>query len=224
MVQRLLMSRSPLSSTLFTRRSSVTTKDSLHSFILSLAQGIKPAVSPTIHRVKHVRRLSEDFAHPLPPPTPPPSPSLPEESESEEDDDVAESVVSDWALDGDNDEIHEEAAAGAPLADATRAEAMAEPAASHHADAATGENTLDIAVNLRSHVSASQHHPRLWSRSRSLTLRMPKRRSRMHRPSLPQGHSMQMPAPSRNLPQILRRPKSLKLPITKKLEAWRRWK
>ena len=185
------MSRSP---TLFTRRSSVTTEDSLRSCIFSLAQSIKPAVSPTTPRVKHVRRLSEDFAHPPPPPTPPPPPpSLPKESESE---DVAESVISDW---GDHDEIHEEAEA--PPADATRADATPKPAAFHHADTVT-------------HPNPSQHRPRLWSRSRSLTLRTPERRFCAHRPSLLQGHSMQMLAPLRNLPQFL-------LPITK---AWCRWR
>ncbi len=102
-------------------------------------------MSPTTPRVKHVRRLSHDFEHPPPPPTPPPpSPSLPEEPEPEEDDDVAESVISDWALDGDNDEIHE--VADAPPADAAPAEATPEPAATQHADPHAGENTLGLDI------------------------------------------------------------------------------
>ena len=54
-----------------------------------------------------MRRLSEDLERPPPPPPPPPpSPPTPEEPELEEDDDVAESVVSDWALEEDLDSDH----------------------------------------------------------------------------------------------------------------------
>ncbi|KAI0749379.1 hypothetical protein C8Q80DRAFT_1269268 [Daedaleopsis nitida] len=53
-------------------------------------------------RPQTLRRLR---ASTTPTPPPPPSPPLPEEPEIEEDDDVAESVVSDWAL----DEVPEEA-------------------------------------------------------------------------------------------------------------------
>ncbi|RPD61216.1 hypothetical protein L226DRAFT_60070 [Lentinus tigrinus ALCF2SS1-7] len=133
------------SSPLLTIHSSLASTESLRQFVISLAQSVQPAVSPTTPRVKHIRRLSEDFAHPPPPPTPPPpSPSLPEEPELEEDDDVAESVISDWALDGDNDEIHE--VAEAPPGDATHAEATPEPAAVHHAEHASGENTLGLDI------------------------------------------------------------------------------
>ncbi|TFK84077.1 hypothetical protein K466DRAFT_237608 [Polyporus arcularius HHB13444] len=125
--------------------SHLASDQSLREFVLSLAQSVQPAVSPTTPRVKHIRRLSHDFAHPPPPPTPPaPSPSLPEESELEEDDDVAESVISDWALDGDNDEIQE--VREAPSADAAPAEATPGPALAPHADPANGENTLGLDI------------------------------------------------------------------------------
>ncbi|PIL35645.1 hypothetical protein GSI_02374 [Ganoderma sinense ZZ0214-1] len=80
----------------------IAEEESLRDTLLGLALSLKPAVSPTSPRIRHVRRLSEDLERPPPPPPPPPpSPPTPEEPELEEDDDVAESVVSDWALDED---------------------------------------------------------------------------------------------------------------------------
>ncbi|KAM5530876.1 hypothetical protein V8D89_015461 [Ganoderma adspersum] len=82
----------------------ITEEESLRNTLLGLALSLKPAVSPTSPRIRHVRRLSEDLERPPPPPPPPPpSPPTPEEPELEEDDDVAESIVSDWALDEDLD-------------------------------------------------------------------------------------------------------------------------
>ncbi|KAI0649196.1 hypothetical protein C8Q79DRAFT_1007747 [Trametes meyenii] len=69
---------------------------SLQELVLDLASHIKPVVSPTTPRRRHARQLSEDIEIWLSPP-PPPTP-LPEELEPE-DEDVAQSVISDWAMD-----------------------------------------------------------------------------------------------------------------------------
>ncbi|KAI0787734.1 hypothetical protein C8Q74DRAFT_1366556 [Fomes fomentarius] len=113
----------------------LVSEESLQRLVLSLAQTIKPAVSPTTPRIRHVRRLSEDLARP--PPPPPPTPPPPEEPELLDDNDLAESVVSDWALDDLLEDPEE-----APEAHATHEAAGGDATAS--AEPAAGENILGL--------------------------------------------------------------------------------
>ncbi|KAI1797190.1 hypothetical protein LXA43DRAFT_401040 [Ganoderma leucocontextum] len=124
----------------------IAEEESLRDTLLGLAFSLKPSVSPTTPRVRHVRRLSEDLERPPPPPPPPPpTPPTPEEPELEEDDDVAESIVSDWALDEDLDDDHSPTPAiddlGGLVASAAQPEPPLEGLGLH-----TGEPHLDAAT------------------------------------------------------------------------------
>ncbi|KAI9057316.1 hypothetical protein FKP32DRAFT_1638100, partial [Trametes sanguinea] len=69
----------------------------LQELLLDLASHVRPVVSPSTPRRKPIWELSRELDVPPPPPSPPPEPEP--ELEPDADDDVARSIVSDWALD-----------------------------------------------------------------------------------------------------------------------------
>ncbi|CDO74949.1 hypothetical protein BN946_scf184945.g21 [Trametes cinnabarina] len=78
----------------------------LQKLVLDLASHVRPAVSPSTPKRKRVWDLSRELDL-LPPPPPSPPPESEPELEPEPDNDLAESIVSDWALeDVPEDELH----------------------------------------------------------------------------------------------------------------------